>query len=122
MLLALFLMAHMPLLLSSCCPCLSPFFQPKTSNFVSFCVLPPSAILTREQRRVWFADGVLPNGDTAESSRAPAADLTPSQPPASTYSNKSSTPEYSEVRLLNFQSPLALLETLAQGGRRETTI
>ncbi|XP_049603217.1 zinc finger FYVE domain-containing protein 9 isoform X2 [Syngnathus scovelli] len=27
--------------------------------------------LTREQRRVWFADGVLPNGDEAESPKAP---------------------------------------------------
>ncbi|XP_061652950.1 zinc finger FYVE domain-containing protein 9 isoform X2 [Phyllopteryx taeniolatus] len=27
--------------------------------------------VTREQRRVWFADGVLPNGDDAESPKAP---------------------------------------------------
>lgn len=54
--------------------------------------------LSRDQRRVWFADGVLPNGDTAESpkSSSPA----PSQSLGiSTFSNKSSTSESSEVRL-----------------------
>ncbi|XP_056913131.1 zinc finger FYVE domain-containing protein 9 isoform X1 [Takifugu flavidus] len=55
------------------------------------------AILTREQRRVWFADGLLPNGDAAESSKPPAANLAPSQPSASTHSTKSSTSEYTEV-------------------------
>lgn len=69
------------------------------SNFVCLCVLPPSATLTREQRRVWFAEGVLPNGDTSESPKPPAANLAPSQSPGSTRSNKSSTSEYSEVRL-----------------------
>uniref|UniRef100_A0A671VF06 Zinc finger FYVE-type containing 9 n=1 Tax=Sparus aurata TaxID=8175 RepID=A0A671VF06_SPAAU len=29
--------------------------------------------LSREQRRVWFADGVLPNGDTAESPKPPTS-------------------------------------------------
>ncbi|KAG8014306.1 Zinc finger FYVE domain-containing protein 9 [Nibea albiflora] len=55
--------------------------------------------LTREQRRVWFADGVLPNGDTAaESPKPPASSPAPSQSLAiSTYSNKSSTSESSEA-------------------------
>uniref|UniRef100_A0A8C3B2X3 Zinc finger FYVE-type containing 9 n=1 Tax=Cyclopterus lumpus TaxID=8103 RepID=A0A8C3B2X3_CYCLU len=35
-----------------------------------------SGCLTREQRRVWFADGVLPNGDTAESPKLPTASST----------------------------------------------
>ncbi|KAF5895233.1 zinc finger FYVE domain-containing protein 9-like isoform X1, partial [Clarias magur] len=50
--------------------------------------------LSREQRRVWFADGVLPNGETTDSSKAPAPnpDASPSQPTAvSQGSNKSAT-------------------------------
>ncbi|KAF7692292.1 hypothetical protein HF521_009902 [Silurus meridionalis] len=50
--------------------------------------------LSREQRRVWFADGILPNGETTDSSKGPAPDLNPNptQPPAvSQVSNKSTT-------------------------------
>ncbi|KAM4729109.1 zinc finger FYVE domain-containing protein 9 isoform 2-T3 [Anableps anableps] len=46
--------------------------------------------LSRDQRRVWFADGVLPNGDTAESSK-------PSSSQSRACSNKSSTTESSEA-------------------------
>ncbi|KAM9845229.1 zinc finger FYVE domain-containing protein 9 [Aulostomus maculatus] len=54
--------------------------------------------LSREQRRVWFADGVLPNGDTAESPKPPTSSPAPSQSLAiSTYSNKTSGPESSEA-------------------------
>lgn len=54
--------------------------------------------LSREQRRVWFADGVLPNGDTAESPKPATSSPAPSQSLAiSTYSNKSSTSESSET-------------------------
>ncbi|XP_026230979.1 zinc finger FYVE domain-containing protein 9 isoform X2 [Anabas testudineus] len=54
--------------------------------------------LSREQRRVWFADGVVPNGDTAESPKPPTSSPAPSQSLAiSTYSNKSSTSDSSEV-------------------------
>lgn len=54
--------------------------------------------LTREQRRVWFADGVLPNGDSAESPKPPTSSQAPSQSLAiSSYSNKSSTSETSEA-------------------------
>lgn len=54
--------------------------------------------LSREQRRVWFADGVLPNGDTAESSKPPTSSPAPSQSLAiSAYSNKSSTSDSSEA-------------------------
>ncbi|XP_034558163.1 zinc finger FYVE domain-containing protein 9 isoform X1 [Notolabrus celidotus] len=54
--------------------------------------------LTREQRRVWFADGLLPNGDMSESPRPPASNPAPSQSLAiSTFSNKSSTSESSEA-------------------------
>uniref|UniRef100_A0A7N6B3R9 FYVE-type domain-containing protein n=1 Tax=Anabas testudineus TaxID=64144 RepID=A0A7N6B3R9_ANATE len=53
--------------------------------------------LSREQRRVWFADGVVPNGDTAESPKPPTSSPAPSQSLAiSTYSNKSSTSDSSE--------------------------
>ncbi|XP_076837820.1 zinc finger FYVE domain-containing protein 9 isoform X2 [Brachyhypopomus gauderio] len=46
--------------------------------------------LSREQRRVWFADGILPNGETADSPKGPAPDPSPSQPLAvSQYSGKS---------------------------------
>ncbi|KAG7525203.1 zinc finger FYVE domain-containing protein 9 isoform X1 [Solea senegalensis] len=56
------------------------------------------ASLTREQRRVWFADGVLPNGDTAESPKPPSSSPVPLQLPAiSTSSNKSSTSGSSEA-------------------------
>ncbi|XP_022614020.1 zinc finger FYVE domain-containing protein 9 isoform X1 [Seriola dumerili] len=54
--------------------------------------------LSREQRRVWFADGVLPNGDTAESPKPPTPSPAPSQSLAiSSCSNKSSTSESSEA-------------------------
>uniref|UniRef100_A0A8D0CPF9 Zinc finger FYVE-type containing 9 n=1 Tax=Sander lucioperca TaxID=283035 RepID=A0A8D0CPF9_SANLU len=54
--------------------------------------------LTREQRRVWFSDGLLPNGDTSESPKPPTSSPAPSQSLAiSAYSNKSSTSESSEV-------------------------
>ncbi|XP_036412057.1 zinc finger FYVE domain-containing protein 9 isoform X1 [Colossoma macropomum] len=46
--------------------------------------------LPREQRRVWFADGILPNGETADSTKAPAPNPSQSQPlTVSQYSNKS---------------------------------
>ncbi|KAM3865734.1 zinc finger FYVE domain-containing protein 9 [Diretmus argenteus] len=55
--------------------------------------------LSREQRRVWFADGILPNGDAAaESPKAPAASPVPSRLLAvAPYSNKSSGSESSEA-------------------------
>lgn len=54
--------------------------------------------LSREQRRVWFADGVLPNGDTAESPKPATSSPAPSQSLAiSTYSNKTSSSESSEA-------------------------
>ncbi|KAF1383570.1 hypothetical protein PFLUV_G00133240 [Perca fluviatilis] len=54
--------------------------------------------LTREQRRVWFSDGLLPNGDTSESPKPPTSSPAPSQSLAiSAYSNKSSTSESSEA-------------------------
>ncbi|XP_076004485.1 zinc finger FYVE domain-containing protein 9 isoform X2 [Genypterus blacodes] len=54
--------------------------------------------LTREQRRVWFADGILPNGETTEATKPPASSPAPSQPlAASPYSNKSSASESSEA-------------------------
>ncbi|XP_016398967.1 zinc finger FYVE domain-containing protein 9-like isoform X1 [Sinocyclocheilus rhinocerous] len=47
--------------------------------------------LPREQRRVWFADGILPNGETTDSSKGPAGNPNPTQPvAASQNSNKSS--------------------------------
>uniref|UniRef100_A0A3P8XUD2 Zinc finger FYVE domain-containing protein n=1 Tax=Esox lucius TaxID=8010 RepID=A0A3P8XUD2_ESOLU len=36
--------------------------------------------LSREQRRVWFADGILPNGEAAESLKAPDTSPAPSLP------------------------------------------
>uniref|UniRef100_A0A8C1G4B9 Zinc finger, FYVE domain containing 9a n=1 Tax=Cyprinus carpio TaxID=7962 RepID=A0A8C1G4B9_CYPCA len=36
----------------------------------------------REQRRVWFADGILPNGEATDSSKGPAANPNPTQPVA----------------------------------------
>ncbi|XP_030629950.1 zinc finger FYVE domain-containing protein 9 [Chanos chanos] len=45
--------------------------------------------LSREQRRVWFADGILPNGEAADSAKVPTTNPAPSQPlPASQYSSK----------------------------------
>lgn len=54
--------------------------------------------LTREQRRVWFADGVLPNGDTTESPKPPGSNPASSQSLAiASHSNKSPTGESSEA-------------------------
>ncbi|CAN9502991.1 unnamed protein product [Ophioblennius macclurei] len=50
--------------------------------------------LTREQRRVWFADGVLPNGDTTDSPKPPSSNPASSQSLAiSAHSNKSAASE-----------------------------
>ncbi|XP_057713187.1 zinc finger FYVE domain-containing protein 9-like isoform X2 [Corythoichthys intestinalis] len=49
--------------------------SPPPTVMVPVGVLKPSGnegSVTRDQRRVWFADGVLPNGDEAESPKAPA--------------------------------------------------
>ncbi|XP_026138667.1 zinc finger FYVE domain-containing protein 9-like isoform X1 [Carassius auratus] len=54
--------------------------------------------LPREQRRVWFDDGILPNGDATDSSKGPAANPNPTQPvTASQNSNKSSGASASET-------------------------
>lgn len=75
--------------------------SPPPTVMVPVGVLKPAGnevCLTREQRRVWFADGVLPNGDTGDTPKPPTASSTPSQALAiSTYSNKSSTSESLEA-------------------------
>uniref|UniRef100_A0AAX7VRL1 FYVE-type domain-containing protein n=1 Tax=Astatotilapia calliptera TaxID=8154 RepID=A0AAX7VRL1_ASTCA len=49
--------------------------------------------VSREQRRVWFADGVLPNGDTAESPKLPTSiHLTPHPPTSSLHPQAAHTP------------------------------
>ncbi|XP_029971288.1 zinc finger FYVE domain-containing protein 9 isoform X2 [Salarias fasciatus] len=54
--------------------------------------------LTREQRRVWFADGVLPNGDATDSPKPPGSSPASSQSLAiSTHSNKSAAAESGEA-------------------------
>ncbi|KAF6736147.1 Zinc finger FYVE domain-containing protein 9 [Oryzias melastigma] len=59
---------------------------------------------SRDQRRVWFADGVLPNGDATDSSKPPSSSSAPSQPRiSSAFSNKSSMSESSEAA----QTPVA---------------
>uniref|UniRef100_A0A672QHP7 Zinc finger FYVE-type containing 9 n=1 Tax=Sinocyclocheilus grahami TaxID=75366 RepID=A0A672QHP7_SINGR len=61
----------------------------------------------REQRRVWFADGILPNGEATDSSKGPAANPNPTQPvAASQYSNKSSGANASEVTVSPMASPV----------------
>uniref|UniRef100_A0A8C7YJY0 Zinc finger, FYVE domain containing 9a n=1 Tax=Oryzias sinensis TaxID=183150 RepID=A0A8C7YJY0_9TELE len=53
--------------------------------------------VSRDQRRVWFADGVLPNGDATDSYKPSSSSSAPSQPrTSSAFSNKSSTSEASE--------------------------
>lgn len=52
----------------------------------------------REQRRVWFADGILPNGEATDSSNEPAPNPKPSQPAAVPQcSSSSSVANTSEV-------------------------
>ncbi|KAJ8357370.1 hypothetical protein SKAU_G00201640 [Synaphobranchus kaupii] len=58
--------------------------------------------LPREQRRVWFADGILPNGEVAESSGVPASSPAPlgnlpapqecGKPPSATVTEAASAP------------------------------
>ncbi|XP_034038815.1 zinc finger FYVE domain-containing protein 9 isoform X2 [Thalassophryne amazonica] len=75
--------------------------SPPPTVMVPVGVLKPSnseGSLTREQRRVWFADGILPNGDATETPKPPTSGPAPSQSLAiSTYSNKSSTSETLEA-------------------------
>lgn len=59
--------------------------------------------LSREQRRVWFADGILPNGETTDTSKGPAPNpiVSPAQPLAvSQISNKSTTSNHEVKRSL----------------------
>uniref|UniRef100_A0A8C5N629 FYVE-type domain-containing protein n=1 Tax=Gouania willdenowi TaxID=441366 RepID=A0A8C5N629_GOUWI len=64
--------------------------------------------LSREQRRVWFADGVLPNGDSAESDKPPSSTSgLPQSLAVSSYSNKSTTSECSEIDVrLSLAAPM----------------
>ncbi|XP_010783464.1 zinc finger FYVE domain-containing protein 9, partial [Notothenia coriiceps] len=74
--------------------------SPPPTVMVPVGVLKPAGnegTLTREQRRVWFADGLLPNGDASESPKPASSSPAPSHSMAiSTYSNKSCTAEHSE--------------------------
>ncbi|XP_062338166.1 zinc finger FYVE domain-containing protein 9 isoform X1 [Osmerus eperlanus] len=85
------------------CSTISPLQQAQASGALSSpppTVMVPVGVLKqpasegslpREQRRVWFADGILPNGETAESPMPPATSPAPSQPRAvSQLSSKSS--------------------------------
>ncbi|XP_033959542.1 zinc finger FYVE domain-containing protein 9 isoform X2 [Pseudochaenichthys georgianus] len=75
--------------------------SPPPTVMVPVGVLKPAGnegTLTREQRRVWFADGLLPNGDASESPKPASSSPAPSHSMAiSTYSNKSCTAEHSEA-------------------------
>uniref|UniRef100_A0A674A744 Zinc finger FYVE-type containing 9 n=1 Tax=Salmo trutta TaxID=8032 RepID=A0A674A744_SALTR len=58
----------------------------------------PRCFHPRERRRVWFADGILPNGEAAESPKLPATSPAPSQTFAvSQCSNKSSASDLREA-------------------------
>uniref|UniRef100_A0AAZ3PFX4 FYVE-type domain-containing protein n=1 Tax=Oncorhynchus tshawytscha TaxID=74940 RepID=A0AAZ3PFX4_ONCTS len=83
------------------CSTIPPLQQIQSSGTLSS--LPPTVMvpvgvpktpgsLAREQRRVCFADGILPNGEAVESPKPPATSPAPSRPLAvSQSSNKSST-------------------------------
>uniref|UniRef100_A0A671RVU2 Zinc finger FYVE domain-containing protein 9-like n=1 Tax=Sinocyclocheilus anshuiensis TaxID=1608454 RepID=A0A671RVU2_9TELE len=95
---------------SEYCSTIPPLQQAQASG--ALCSPPPTVMVPvgvlkqpgsegsvpREQRRVWFADGILPNGEATDSSKGPAANPNPTQPvAASQYSNKSSGANASEV-------------------------
>nr|XP_057917397.1 zinc finger FYVE domain-containing protein 9 isoform X2 [Doryrhamphus excisus] len=73
--------------------------SPPPTVMVPVGVLKPpgnEASMTREQRRIWISDGVLPNGDAEESPKPPAS--TPSQSQAvSAYASKISRSELEEA-------------------------
>ncbi|CAL8279085.1 unnamed protein product [Lota lota] len=74
--------------------------SPPPTVMVPVGVLKPACsegLLTREQRRVWFADGLLPNGDAAESAKPPNAGPDPASRPMadSPFSTKSPPSEAS---------------------------
>ncbi|XP_029379909.1 zinc finger FYVE domain-containing protein 9 isoform X2 [Echeneis naucrates] len=72
--------------------------SPPPTVMVPVGVLKQPGSLSREQRRVWFADGVLPNGDAAESPKPLTPSPAPSQSLAiSTSSNKTSSADSSEA-------------------------
>uniref|UniRef100_A0A668SQ53 Zinc finger, FYVE domain containing 9a n=1 Tax=Oreochromis aureus TaxID=47969 RepID=A0A668SQ53_OREAU len=52
--------------------------SPPPTVMVPVGVLKQPGSVSREQRRVWFADGVLPNGDAAESPKPPTSSSAPS--------------------------------------------
>uniref|UniRef100_I3KQ13 Zinc finger FYVE-type containing 9 n=1 Tax=Oreochromis niloticus TaxID=8128 RepID=I3KQ13_ORENI len=52
--------------------------SPPPTVMVPVGVLKQPGSVSREQRRVWFADGVLPNGDAAESPKLPTSSSAPS--------------------------------------------
>ncbi|XP_036822756.1 zinc finger FYVE domain-containing protein 9 isoform X3 [Oncorhynchus mykiss] len=84
--------------------------SPNPNNPAEFCsAIPPlqqirsegsTGFHPRERRRVRFADGILPNGEAAESPKLPATSPAPSQTLAvSQCSNKSFTSDLREVQL-----------------------
>uniref|UniRef100_A0A672QI16 Zinc finger FYVE-type containing 9 n=1 Tax=Sinocyclocheilus grahami TaxID=75366 RepID=A0A672QI16_SINGR len=104
---------------SEYCSTIPPLQQAQASG--ALCSPPPTVMVPvgvlkqpgsegsvpREQRRVWFADGILPNGEATDSSKGPAANPNPTQPvAASQYSNKSSGANASEVTVSPMASPV----------------
>uniref|UniRef100_A0A3P9K984 Zinc finger, FYVE domain containing 9a n=1 Tax=Oryzias latipes TaxID=8090 RepID=A0A3P9K984_ORYLA len=68
--------------------------SPPPTVMVPVGVLKQPRSVSRDQRRVWFADGVLPNGDATDSYKPSSSSSAPSQPrTSSAFSNKSSTSE-----------------------------
>uniref|UniRef100_A0A671RVV4 Zinc finger FYVE domain-containing protein 9-like n=1 Tax=Sinocyclocheilus anshuiensis TaxID=1608454 RepID=A0A671RVV4_9TELE len=79
---------------SEYCSTIPPLQQAQASG--ALCSPPPTVMVPvgvlkqpgsegsvpREQRRVWFADGILPNGEATDSSKGPAANPNPTQPVA----------------------------------------
>uniref|UniRef100_A0A3Q2VBB3 Zinc finger, FYVE domain containing 9a n=1 Tax=Haplochromis burtoni TaxID=8153 RepID=A0A3Q2VBB3_HAPBU len=67
--------------------------SPPPTVMVPVGVLKQPGSVSREQRRVWFADGVLPNGDAAESPKPPTSiHLTPHPPTSSLHPQAAHTP------------------------------
>uniref|UniRef100_A0A669EVN2 Zinc finger FYVE-type containing 9 n=1 Tax=Oreochromis niloticus TaxID=8128 RepID=A0A669EVN2_ORENI len=83
---------------AACCSlkCRLMYMDRKEARVCVTCHSALTRSVSREQRRVWFADGVLPNGDAAESPKLPTSSSAPSQ---SLAINKSSTSESTEVGL-----------------------
>uniref|UniRef100_A0A3P9HIX0 Zinc finger, FYVE domain containing 9a n=1 Tax=Oryzias latipes TaxID=8090 RepID=A0A3P9HIX0_ORYLA len=81
--------------------------SPPPTVMVPVGVLKQPRSVSRDQRRVWFADGVLPNGDATDSYKPSSSSSAPSQPRTSSPDLDPLPPEMVDILCKGAQTPVA---------------